>query len=82
MIFSRNLRLRLPLPNQAPVEDEVATRWNPLTQAIMGVQTYFDRNRLDFAPKLPPSRPRGAKNGRLGPKWEEGHACRIHDGER
>ena len=48
----------------------------------MGVQSYFGRNRLDFAPELLPSPPREAKKGRLGPKWEEGHAGRIHDGER
>src|SRR5262249_23459172 len=37
--------------------------WNPLTQAIVGVQTYFGRNRLDFAHELLPSRPREAKKG-------------------
>ncbi len=33
----------------------------------MGVQTYFGRNRLDFAPELLPSLSREAKKGRLGP---------------
>src|SRR6476646_5587719 len=56
--------------------------WNPLPQAIMGVQSYLGRNRLDLTPQVQPSPPREAKKGRVGPKWEEGHACRIHDGER
>ena len=48
----------------------------------MGVQNYFGRNRLDFAPELLPFQAREAKKGVWAQNWEEGHAGRIHDGER